>query len=251
MKLVCLLSIFVVLCVATLESTQHALDVSSFGRNSVVLSDVMRELIPKMTEMYYLCRSDVTCAARFYLAASYATESLGNRAAVGLQMGDEDADRRKFFRLLVMWSEQEDCPLQANSLRPRIELSDYLSEDAPWWLTVFNTAKFCGDNQVWELGQGCVSKPDRIDSEGNPIRTRSKLTRVSQPLAVITLCVFMLIVIACILAVMYMVEKEFSKTRQLISNFDKSASPATIGCDMGDFVAHRMTVAFDANKKST
>lgn len=197
-----------------------AADLSDFsGSQSSALETAVHERIDAMTQLYYLCRSDAVCAARFYLAASASAESSGNDAARRLQASDEPSDKIKFFRLAMFWEQQDDSPLRENSQRPRLLLSDYHAEDAAWWLTLMSTARPCGDNnQVWELNQGCVARPDRVDDDGDPVKARTQLDAVGQPLAVLTASIFALLIMGAITGAIFIIKREFAKTRDAIDS---------------------------------
>ena len=155
---------------------------------------------------------DAVCANTFYLASSTGAETDGNDAARRLQAADTSSDQKKFNRLLIFWVQRDDCPLRPNAVRGQLTLSDYTEEDAAWWLTAMSTAKLgCGDNQVWELGQGCVMKPDRVDDEGRPVHTKSTLDSVGQPLAVLAGVIFSLLILSAIVGGVFVAHRSFAQ----------------------------------------
>lgn len=218
LRLLAVVFFIAVVAAADLGPAALAADLSDFsGSQSAALDAAVRVRVDAMTQLYYVCRADPVCAARFYLAASASAESMGNDAARRLQVSDESSDKIKFFRLAMFWEQQDDSPLRENSQRPRLLLSDYQAEDAAWWLTVMSTARPCGDNnQVWELNQGCVPRPDRVDDDGDPIKARKRLDSVGQPLAVLTVSVFALLIFGAIVGAIFIIKREFAKTRDAI-----------------------------------
>lgn len=195
----------------SLGSTQLYSDLADFSGNTPRLDNLLYAIEPKLEALYQLCRRDPVCSSRFYLASAAGVEAAGNDAARRLQTSDVASDQKKFYRLLVFWASQDDCPLRPNAVRGQVTLSDYDEEDAPWWLTVLNTARICGDNQVWETGQGCVIKPDRVDDDGQPVRTKSTLDSVGQPIAVLAVVIFSILILAAIVAGIYIANHNFSQ----------------------------------------
>ncbi len=203
--------------VGSMRAAQLNADLSDFSGQGLALEAMLYDLEPKMASLYYLCRQDIVCSSRFYLAASASTEPTGNDAARQLQAADENSDQKKFYRILVLWAQRDDCPLRENALRPRITISDYQEADAMWWLTVMNTVRICSDNQVWETSQGCVAKPDYVDDNGDPVHVRAKLDVIGQPIAVLTIAVFSLLILGAITASVYIVNKAFKQMVQYMN----------------------------------
>ena len=213
--------IFTLLCAAIVICTQDAeilaiqlsLDMMGSRESSIPIEDVFMDLKDKMTNLYYLCRNDFVCSNRFYIEID-ATQ--GNDFARKLQIADEANQMKKFFRVLVFWAQQDDSPLSANYLRDRITLSDYTRADQTWWLTMMNTAKICNDNQMWEVGQGCIVRFDRLNDAGNPIKPRTKIATSNQSVEFLTVMVISLLIISVIVSSLLVIRKNFFELKKSI-----------------------------------
>ena len=190
---------------------------SDLSGQSLRLDSLLSSIEPKMQALYELCRIDAVCASRFYLTDSASLDpGAGNDATRRLQASDVASDQKKFSRELVAWAQQDDCPLRGNSLRGRLTLSDYHPDDAAWWLTMMTTARICGDNQVWETGQGCVMKPDRVDEDGDPVHAKTQLDSIGQPLAVLTVMVVIILIETTIVGATYILNRNFTTLTKYI-----------------------------------
>ena len=213
--LVTALTMMVVAVMATHDGSLHAsqlyADLADFSGDTPRLDTLLGAIEPKLHALYQLCRIDSVCASNFYLSSSAGVETAGNDAARRLQASDTGSDEKKFNRLLILWAQRDDCPLRPNAVRGQVTLSDYTDADAPWWLTVLSQVRFCGENQVWELGQGCVMKPDRVDDDGKPVRAKSTLDSVGQPLAVLAVAVFSILILAAIVGGVFIAHRSFAQ----------------------------------------
>lgn len=162
------------------------------------------ELESKLTELYDVCSADETCAMRFYLRPQHTTGN--NGVSQALDAASMSVERQKFFRLVVAWAQNDACPLRRNSLRGRITLNDYQSADAAWWLTAMNTAKLCPDNQVWELGRGCVINAERL-GQSDAVHTHAKLDSAGQPIVAVTIAVSCITIIGAIVGAVFAIRK--------------------------------------------
>lgn len=174
------------------------------------------ELEDNLLALYELCRQDEVCASKFFMSNSAVAEPRGNDAARRLQTATNHVEQTKFMRLMVLWQIDDECPLRENALRPRIYLSDYGSQDAAWWLTMLRTARFCGDNQVWYMGNGCVTKRDRLNTDGTEVNPENSSVSLVDPWAVLAIVVFGLIVIAVIVYALMEVQKQFALQKKYI-----------------------------------
>lgn len=197
--------------VGTLDAAQLSADLTDSSGSGPQLDAVLYLVESTLHALYELCRIDPLCASRFYLALDAQVDMDGNGAARLLQTADDDSERTKFYREVVFWMRQDDCPLQPNAVRGQVTLSDYRQEDAPWWLTVLSTARICEDNQQWETGIGCVVKPDRVDEDGVPVRAKSTLDSVGQPLAVMSVAIFAILILGAIVGAIYIVDRKFDR----------------------------------------
>lgn len=184
-------------------------------------------------QLYELCRRDAVCSSRFFMSDSATAEPRGNDAALRLQTATDRVELTKFKRLVVLWQMDDDCPLQDNALRSRIYLSDYATQDAAWWLTMLRTARFCGDNQMWLMGSGCVVKRDRLNADGSEVNPDSASVFIGDPWAVMAIVVFGLIVIAIIVYVLMQVQQQFGTQKKYIeslqSMWDGEPPATTLG----------------------
>jgi len=222
-----------------MTAAQIAADLVAPGTSSQI-EESITGLEGTLARLYSLCHSDAVCSDRFFLADSAVTEPVGNDLTRRLQASSDDVERTKFARLAVHWAMRDDCPLAANAVRDRITISEYNDADAAWWLTIMRTARFCGDNQIWVLRQGCVAKRDRIGTSdaqqarveaakksgktklhndvdedgGNCGGTTSKST--ADKLAAVTVTIAVIVIVGAIIGVLYIVKREFTATRKHI-----------------------------------
>lgn len=180
--------------------------------------DLRYELESKLTQLYDICASDETCSMRFYLRPQHVSE--GNDVSRALDAtSDLQTEHHKFFRILVAWAHQDACPLRGNSLRPRVTPIDFDPLDAAWWLTVMNTARICADNQVWEIGRGCVANAERL-GQSDAIHAHTQLDSAGQPIVAITITVSCITILGAAAASVYYIEKTansvIKKQEQLI-----------------------------------
>ncbi len=196
-------------------SSVQLLNQVSSDEAQVTWSD-LETLQNNLVELYTLCRQDAVCASRFFMSSSATIETKGNDAARRLQASTEQLEQTKFKRLVVLWQVDDECPMRENALRERIYLNDYDQQDAAWWLTMMRTAKFCGDNQLWLTGHGCVTRRDRLNADGSEVNPESSSASLANPWATAAIAVFGLIVIAVIVYVLFEVQKQFGLQKEYI-----------------------------------
>lgn len=250
---VCLLVARIV-AVGSLDAAQLYSDLSDQGTQTRRLDTLIYSIEAKLQALYELCSNDAVCASRFYLTAPSANPSdlEGNLAARLLQSDTESDDQLKFYRLVVFWAQQDDCPLRPNSLRGQLTLSDYRAEDAVWWLTVLNTVDIgCGDNQVWEMNRGCTLKPDRIDNDGKPVYAQTRIERIGQTRVAGAIAVATLVIVASVVAGVRVILSAIQQLRNYIDGaaqlHEGKAPKDTAAAHKGEFPVAEINTPIDGS----
>jgi len=206
MQRLLLAAVLVGCAVASLSTVSDVVSVASPGSEEDAVAAV-QSLNATLYALYKVCTADVTCSSRFYLGLSLAF--VGNKLTTQLQTPTEELDFRKFARLAVQWAFQDDCPLRETSMATQLTLSDFRAEDAGWWLRLMNTAKFCDDNEVWLIKQGCVCQNDKS------CRVSSRVTSYweENSLTLLTVFAFGVIVVGSVVGDFSLVVRFLGETR--------------------------------------
>ena len=238
------------LAVGNLGAAQLYMDlITPTGQQAARADTGLDAVESKLRALYELCSSDATCSEKFYLEAPNSADLEGNTVARLLQTDSETGDQLKFYREVVLWSQQDDCPLRPNSQRGQLTVSDYHESDAAWWLSMMNTARLCGDNQVWETNRGCTIRPDRVDDDGKPVYARSTLDKVGQPLTTLSLVAMAIMVIASVVFAVYFTNRQVSQLMRYIGGtsemLEGKAPRDTMAAHNGEFPVQSVNSSVD------